>query len=93
MSLTETKDGTVIEVYVKPNSPKFQVVVEGTEIVIHCTQEPTKGKVNKELIKNLSRLLHVNVELVSGATSRQKRLLARGMEKKEAEKLLFETSG
>jgi len=89
MSLTETKDGTVIEVYVKPNSPKFQVTVEGMEIVVHCTQEPTKGKVNKELIKNLSKLLHANVELVSGATSRKKRLLAKGKQKKEVEEDLF----
>lgn len=92
MSLTETKDGTVIEVYVKPNSPKFQINVEGGEIVVQCTQEPIKGKVNKELVKNLSKMLHANVELVSGATSRQKRLLVRGIEKKEVERLLLEES-
>jgi uncharacterized protein (TIGR00251 family) len=92
MSITETKDGTVIEVYVKPNSLKFQVTVESTEVVVTCTQEPTKGKVNKELIKNLSKIMHANVELVSGATSRQKRLLVRGIEKKDVERLLLEGS-
>jgi uncharacterized protein len=88
MNLTETKDGVVIEVFVKPNSPKFEVAVEGNEIIVRCTQEPTKGKVNKELVKALSKLLHANVELVSGATSRQKRLLVRGTKKDAVELLL-----
>src|SRR5450756_1885550 len=75
MNIKETKDGTIITVFVKPNSARFQVEVDGDEIVIHCTQEPVKGKVNKELIKELSKLFHAKVELVSGLTSKQKQLL------------------
>jgi uncharacterized protein (TIGR00251 family) len=88
MKVTETKDGTVIEVFVKPKSPKFEVLLEGDEIIARCTEEPVKGKVNKELLKALSKLFHTNVELVSGATSRQKRLLLKGMAPSEAERLL-----
>jgi uncharacterized protein len=88
MKLTETKDGTVIEVYVKPNSPKFQIVVEGDEIVVHSTEEPERGKVNKELIKELSRLFGATVELNSGTTSRQKRFLVVGVGKCDVEKVL-----
>ncbi|MBM4401422.1 MAG: hypothetical protein FJ045_05680 [Crenarchaeota archaeon] len=75
MRLAETKEGTVIEVFVKPNQPKFNIKIDGDEIVIFCTEEPVKGRVNKELVKELSRLFHARVEIVSGVISRQKRLL------------------
>ncbi len=88
MKLIETKDGTIIEVYVKPNSAEFEVTVEGDEIVVRSTEEPEKGKVNKEIMKQLSKLFHANVELVSGATSRQKRLLIRGIKRSETELIL-----
>ena len=89
MNLTETKDGTIIEIYVKTNSQKFEVTVEGGEIVVRCTEEPVKGKVNKELIGELTRLFHTKTDLVSGATSKQKRLLVRNMKENEIEKLLI----
>ena len=47
-----------------------------------------KGKVNKEIIKELSRLFHAEVELISGATSKQKQLLVKGVEKGELERLI-----
>jgi uncharacterized protein (TIGR00251 family) len=88
MKLTETKDGVVIEVFVKPNSQKFGVTVEGDEIVVRCTEEPVKGKVNKELIKELTKLFCTQIELVSGATSKQKKLLIKNVEEKEVERIL-----
>ena len=88
MSINETKDGVIITVFVKPNSPKFHIKIDGDEIVIHCTEEPVKGKVNKEIVKELSKLLHAKVELASGATSRQKQLFVQGIGKQQAEQLL-----
>ena len=88
MKTNETKNGTIIEVFVKPNQPKFNIKIEGDEIIISCTEEPIKGKVNKEIIKELSKRFHAKVELVSGATSKQKRLLVACAAKKEVEQLL-----
>ncbi len=88
MKLIETKDGTVIEVFVKPNSQKFEVTLEGEEVIVRCTEEPVRGKVNKELMKELSKFFQVRVELVSGSTSKQKLLLLKGVGKNEAESLL-----
>ena len=90
MKLTETKDGTIIEVFVKPNQPKFDVKIEGDEIVVLSTEESVKGKVNKELVKELSKRFHTKVELISGSTSRQKRLLIKTAGKAEVERLLHE---
>jgi uncharacterized protein (TIGR00251 family) len=92
MKLTETKDGTVIEVFVKPNQSKFKVTIDGDELVVFSTEEPVKGKVNKEIVKELSKFFNNRVELVSGSTSRQKLLLIRGVGKAEAEKRLHEGS-
>ena len=88
MKISETKDGTVIEVFVKPNSQKFEVIVEDDEIVVRSTEAPEKGKVNKEIVKELSRLFRAKIELVSGKTSKQKHLLVRGVEKNQVERLL-----
>ena len=88
MSIKETKDGTVITIFVKPNSPKFTIEIEGDEIVVHATEEPEKGKVNKEILKEFSKLLHVKVELASGATSKQKQLFVKGFGKNQVKELL-----
>jgi uncharacterized protein (TIGR00251 family) len=88
MKLTETRDGTIIEVFVKPNQPKFNVKIDGDEIIVFCTEEPVKGKVNKELIKELSKLFSAEVEMFSGFTSKQKRFLVRDLGKGNVERLL-----
>jgi uncharacterized protein (TIGR00251 family) len=89
MSFYETKHGVILEVSVKPSSKEFKIVTEGDEIVVFCREEPVKGKVNRELVKEFSRLFHKRVELVSGFTSKRKRLLIRNAERGEVEPFLF----
>ncbi|MDH5755017.1 MAG: DUF167 family protein [Candidatus Bathyarchaeota archaeon] len=88
MKIQETKHGVILEVSVKPRSKDFEIVAEGDEIVVFCREEPVKGKVNRELIKELSRLFRKKVELVSGFTSKQKKLLIKDVEKSEVERVL-----
>jgi uncharacterized protein (TIGR00251 family) len=92
MKITESKNGVIIEVLVKPKSPKFEIFLEEDELIVRCTEEPFKGKVNKELLKTLGRFFHTNVELVSGATSKQKRLLLRNIETRAVERFLRKVS-
>jgi hypothetical protein len=89
MNITETKEGSIIEVFVKPKSREFKIVAEADEIAVFCTEEPFEGRVNKELVKELSRLLKKRVELVSGFASKKKRLLIKNMSKNEVETVLF----
>lgn len=79
MKVFETKDGCILEVSVKPRSKEFKVVVEENAIVVFCIEDPVKGRVNKELVKELSRVFHRPVELVSGFSSRDKRVLIKGV--------------
>ena len=90
MSIKETKDGVFISIFVKPNSPKFKIELDGEEIVVFATEVPEKGKANKEIIKEMTRFFGVKVELVSGATSKEKQLFLIGLTKQQAEKSLSE---
>ena len=89
MKISETKDGTLIEVFVKPRSAKFETVINNDEILVFCTEDPVKGRVNKELVKQFSRLFHSKIEIVSGLTSKQKRLLVKDVGKSEVERILY----
>jgi len=88
MSINETKDGVIITIFVKPNSFKFKIEFDGEKIVAHCTEEPVKGKVNKEIIKEFTKLLHAKVELASGFTSKEKQFVVKGIGKQQTEQLL-----
>lgn len=90
MSITETKDGTLLKFFVKPNSPKFKIELDADQIVVSATEEPVKGKVNKEILKELTKLFQAKVELVSGGTSKEKRVLVLSMGRKKIERLLQE---
>lgn len=88
VKIKETEKGLILDVYVKPRSKEFKIVVEGDDITIHCSEEPVEGRVNKELVKKLSRFFGKRVELVSGSSSKQKRLLVKDAEKSDIERAL-----
>jgi len=88
MSIIETKDGVILTVFVKPNSPKFKVDYYSEEIVVYSTEEPVNGKVNKEIVKELSKLLHTKVVFAAGLASKQKQLIVKGVDKQKVEQLL-----
>jgi len=75
MELRKVSDGVVMAVFVKPNSRFFQLKVEGEELVAFCRESPVKGRVNRELVKELSRLFKRRVDIVAGFTSKQKKVL------------------
>jgi len=75
MKLQKVSGGVIIAVFVKPNSTQFGLKVEGDELVVLCRESPVKGRVNRELIKELSRIFKNRVEIVAGFTSRQKKVL------------------
>jgi uncharacterized protein (TIGR00251 family) len=92
MKLQETAQGVVLDVHVKPKSKKFRVEVDGDEVVVSCREAPLKGKANRELLKQLSRLFGRKVELVSGFTSRQKRFLVSDIGAEEVKRILASAS-
>ena len=75
MELHKVSDGVVVAVFVKPNSKFFQMKVEGDELVVFCRESPVKGRANRELVKELSRIFRKRVGIVAGFTSKQKKVL------------------
>ncbi|MGB8780941.1 MAG: DUF167 family protein [Candidatus Bathyarchaeia archaeon] len=88
MKFLKTDRGVVLNVYVKPDSREFKIEVEDDELVAHCKESPVKGKVDKELIKELSKIFKRKVEIISGFTSRQKKILIRDVSSEEVNRIL-----
>jgi len=90
MKLQQVSDGVVVSVFVKPNSGQFQLRIEDDTLVALCRESPVKGRVNKELIKELSRIFKKRVQIVAGLTSNQKTVLIRDISTSEANTVLSE---
>ena len=88
MKLLKTAQGVVLELHVKPSSKEFRVEFNGDELVVSCREAPVKGRVNRELVNELSRLFNRRVELVSGFSSRRKKILISNIEAEEVNRIL-----
>lgn len=77
-----------MNVHIKPNSKEFRLTIQYDELVVLCREAPIRGKVNSELLKQFSRLFGRKVELVSGFTSKEKKILVRSIETDEANRIL-----
>lgn len=77
----------IIHIKVKPKAKESKILIDkNKEIVVHLTQVPENGKANKELIQILSKNLKVpqaNIEIISGLTSKFKRINITGFLTKE----------
>jgi uncharacterized protein (TIGR00251 family) len=88
----KTAEGIVLDLYVKPNSKEFKIETEDDELIMSCRESPVKGRVNREVMKELSRLFKRRVEIISGFSSRQKRVLIRDIEVNEVRQILDATA-
>jgi len=88
MKLRKTAQGIVLDVHVKPNSREFQIKTEEDALVVFCRETPVKSRVNREVIKELSRLFKRRVEILSGFSSRKKKILIRDIDAKEVKQIL-----
>ena len=81
--LTETAEGTILNVKAQPRSSRAGVeglLGDAVKVRIRCA--PVDGKANKELIETLADAFGLpksRVVFKSGETSKQKRILLMGM--------------
>ena len=78
----------IIEVSVVPNSSAFKIIQKDGKIKVHLRSAPEKNKANLELIKELSALLGCTVSIISGQTSKRKKLRV-DVSESEFQKLVF----
>jgi uncharacterized protein (TIGR00251 family) len=83
IAVTEHPDGCVLPVRAQPGARRAGVLGEqGGALKVAVTAPPEGGRANKALAEALRELLGVKrsqVELLSGATGRDKRFLIRGL--------------
>ncbi|MFW6111020.1 MAG: DUF167 family protein [Thermoproteota archaeon] len=88
MTIEEVEEGVVADVYVKPKSKKFQWKMKYGELVVFCKKPPVRGRVNRELINRLSKIFKRRASILSGYTSRHKKILIRGLSIEELKSLV-----
>ena len=83
VTVTEHKEGSVLPVRAQPGARKNAVTGERNGMLkVAVTAPPEEGKANLAITELLREWLGVKrsqVELLSGATSREKRFLVRGL--------------
>ncbi len=91
LSLQKMDDGVIFRVRVQPASDKNEIVgVQEDALKIKINAPPLKGKANKALVGFLARKLGVKnsgVEIISGHTTRLKRIKVKGEGTKTKEKI------
>lgn len=96
LDIRTTADGVEFKVRVIPRASKTEVVgsIDGM-LKVRLKAPPVDGAANEELIKSLAKVLGVskgNIEIISGQTSRTKRLRVAGITAAELEKAVHRTS-
>ena len=89
---TETADGVVINVKAQPRSSKSGIDgLAGDAVKVRIRSAPVDGKANKELVETIADAFGLpksRVEFRSGETSKQKRILLRGISAANVESIM-----
>ncbi|MBI4989276.1 MAG: YggU family protein [Rhodocyclales bacterium] len=89
----EASGSLVLSLHVQPGAKKTEIVgLHGEALKIRLAAPPVDGKANESLVEFLAEQLEVpraQVELIGGATSRQKRLRVRGASDEAIARLLL----
>lgn len=91
--LTPTRDGTLLNLRVSPGARRTSIggpYGEGA-LKLRAAAPPADGKANAETERFLAELLGIprsDVAVIRGTSSRDKVVLARGLEQAEARKIL-----
>jgi len=71
----------VLNIHVTPDAEKFEVSgfdVWRNALKVRTRSKPLEGKANKEIEKELSKVLDAEVKIISGEKSRDKKVLVKG---------------
>ena len=92
LELVTKGDAVIIKVRVQPKAARAAVVGEHNgALKVAVTAAPEKGKANKAVVEVLSKALRIaksSIELVGGATSRDKTFAIRGTSQEAIEALV-----
>jgi uncharacterized protein (TIGR00251 family) len=90
-AITPTKDGLLLNIEVSAKSDKFKISGYNewrNSVEVKIKAVPQKGKANKEIVNEFSRITKNPVEIVSGHKSHHKILKIYDMEENELRAIL-----
>jgi uncharacterized protein len=90
-AVQSTPQGIMVMIEVSPKSAKFQIAGYNPwrkTLEVKLKSPPTKGKANKELMKEFTTLTGHTTEIIAGHKSRQKTLLIQDMSENEFYKII-----
>lgn len=94
MYCKESPEGVVLSVRLQPRSSKCEITgVVGESLKIRVNAPPVEGAANKACRDFLSKFFGIakgRVEIISGAKSREKRILLRDLDKESVVSLISE---
>lgn len=83
LDIVTTTLGVILSIRTQPGSRKNRIIGEyGGRLKLAVTAAPEKGKANKAVIELLADILCVNessIHIISGESSRDKRLMIEGL--------------
>ena len=93
--IAETSDGLVLSLHCQPGAKASKVVgLHGERLKLQLQAPPLENRANEALVAWLADQLSLprkQIELLTGHTSRQKRVLVRGTTLEQVERLLKAT--
>lgn len=92
MKYIETKgDAAIIRLHIQPRASRSEIAgIHGDRLKVRLKSPPVNGKANEELIALLSALLDIpksGIEIVHGATGRDKTVKVTGITKEKLKTL------
>jgi uncharacterized protein (TIGR00251 family) len=97
VKLESHAQGVVLSVSAHPGARRNAIrLLPDGRLKVEVSQAPEKGKANKAVVELLAKGLGLKksqIELLSGESSRQKRLLIRGIETRELTKRIEKFGG
>ena len=88
----EHRDGTLIDILVQPRASKTEITgIHDGALRVRVAAPPVDGAANAAIVELLSKRLKVSksdVQIVSGASGRRKRVLVRGIDAERASSAL-----
>jgi uncharacterized protein (TIGR00251 family) len=92
LNISESNGSISFSIRVIPRSSKSEIVGEhDSALKIKLKSPPVEGAANEELIVFLSKLLNTprsNIEILSGRSSRSKRIRVTGLTKRDIDRFL-----
>ena len=92
LDIVTTNSGVILSIRTQPSSSKNRIIGEyGGRLKLAVTAAPEKGKANKAVIELLADTLHINessIQIISGESSRDKRLMIEGLTPEDIKSLL-----